>query len=233
MPNTSVLTINDGTKVVFDSLPYIDQIHPDYEDYAMALIDEELQKASSDAMHPRVQEMESKQPSGGSSADDNSSNRTDILNKEYQTLIVDGEYKSRNHLKIVDQLSKGTAPGMQDEDGMDVEGDDDDVIRKQRKAVRHARARYEAERLRHLTLEAEKGESTKQWKACVDGWLKGVQVGQEASLKRQRDAVEEVNFQREQLQAQDFAPQFQELEDDYRQSVHRRNQYEHAMMSMT
>mmetsp|Transcript_8154 Transcript_8154/g.23436 ORF Transcript_8154/g.23436 Transcript_8154/m.23436 type:complete len:222 (+) Transcript_8154:164-829(+) len=220
MPATSVITINDGTKVVFDSLPYIDQVHQDYEDYALALIDDEMSKVDMEKIHPRVQEMKI-------------CNRTSILKTECETATDDdGEFKPRNHLKIVDQLDKGIAPGMEqdenDDDGMDVDED----VRALRKEIRHARARYEAERLRHQTLEAEKGESTKNWKACVDGWLKGVQVGQNASLKRQRDAVEEVNFQREQLQTNDFGPQFQELEQQYREAVHRRNQYEQAVAAL-
>ena len=35
---------NNSSKVIVDSLPYIDYLHPDYEAYALSLIEHEMKK---------------------------------------------------------------------------------------------------------------------------------------------------------------------------------------------
>lgn len=42
--NEASTTPNERKEIVLDSLPYIDQVHPDYEAYALTLIEEEMQK---------------------------------------------------------------------------------------------------------------------------------------------------------------------------------------------
>jgi hypothetical protein len=87
----------------------------------------------------------------------------------------------------------------------------------------------EAERIRTSVLEAEKEEGVLNWKAYNTQSLEQLKNHYSTALQKQREAVEEINYQRQQTQQQQLGPQLDQLNLEYQQALYRRNQLEHAI----
>ncbi len=186
-----------GTEVVLDSLPYVEAVHEDYEEYALSLIEEEMKQF----------------PPRSLKKIDAIRFRTPMMKAEYLERIADGEFKPREERSY--QPLKIARPSTLDE--------------WREVALPQAKARFEAERIRGLILDAEKEEAVENWKAYNAQILENLRAQWSQALAEQKEAVEEINFQRQQAQQQQYWPEIDQLNTDYQQMLYRRNQLEHAV----
>jgi len=196
---------NDEPTVFLDSLPYVETVHEDYEEYALALIEEEMK-----AIAPRS--LKKIPPLNF---------RTPIMHKEYDLLVnkENGEtlipvLQPKEQL-LSFQPRKIVKPTT-------IEEWNDSS------AIGQARSRFEEERIRSVILESEKEEGVANWKDHIAGlddlvafWMK--------SLQKQTGIVEEINYQRQQAQERQSGPELDRLNQDYQQSLYRRNQLEYEI----
>lgn len=198
----------NGT-VALDSLPYVETVHEDYEEYALALIEEEMK-----AIAPRS--MKKMAPLNF---------RTPTMQKEYETLVnTDGETavavpRPKQQLHAF-QPKKIVKPTTIEEWKDDISGSST--------AISQIKSQFEAERIRGLVLEVEKEEGVANWKDYNAG-LDELAAFWTKSLKQQAEAVEEINFRRQQAQTQQVGPEIDRLNQEYQQALYRRNQLEHAI----
>ena len=190
--------------IVLDSLPYVEEVHEDYEEYALALIDEEM-KAITPRPLKKIPPLRF---------------RTSTMKNEYETLVkTDGETalfmpRSKVQLQLF-QPAKIVKPT---------------TIEQWEKssAISQIKSRYESERIRGLVLEAKKEEEVINWKDYIAD-LDDLEAFWKNLLQKQHEAVEEINFQRERAQTQQVGPELDRLNEDYQQVLYRRNQLEHAI----
>jgi predicted nucleic acid-binding Zn-ribbon protein len=82
-----------------------------------------------------------------------------------------------------------------------------------------------------LVLEAEKEEAVSNWKDYNTA-LEHLQAQASTALQKEREAVEEINYQRQQTQQQQLGPQLDELNLEYQQVLYRRNQLQHVIAGL-
>jgi hypothetical protein len=191
--------IQGQSEMVLDSLPYVEAVHEDYEEYALALIEEEMKQFNARSLKkmPPLQF------------------RTPLMQHEYGTLIVDDQFVPRPERSF--QPLKIARPTTLDE--------------WKTTAIPQAKSRFEAERIRSLVLEAEKEEAVSNWKDYNTA-LEHLQAQASTALQKQREAVEEINYQRQQAQQQQLGPQLDQLSLEYQQVLYRRNQLQHAIAGL-
>mmetsp|Transcript_4026 Transcript_4026/g.9136 ORF Transcript_4026/g.9136 Transcript_4026/m.9136 type:complete len:245 (-) Transcript_4026:51-785(-) len=200
---------------LLDSLPYAETVHEDYEEYALALIEEEMK-----AIAPRS--MNKIAPINF---------RTQTMQTEYETLVVqrnaddsdtpESFVRSRPKEQLnFFQHKKISKPKTIEEWK--------DKSKNGSNALSEIKSRYEAERIRGLVLEAEREEGVAIWKdynksldESAAFWTK--------SLKCEVDKVEEINFRRQQAQTQQVGPEIDRLNQQYEQALYRRNELTHAI----
>lgn len=211
--NTNTTTAATAMDVVLDSLPYVETVHEDYEEYALALIEEEMKTitplTSTALLKTKPVQF-----------------RTPVMKTEFEALELvedeaSGEQRVVNSQRTTSsfQPSKIARPTTLDE------------WQSSQAPLSQLKARLEAERLRGLVLEAEKEEAVQNWKdynASLD-FLKTVWA---RNLQERSEAVEEVNFQRQQAQTQNLGPEIERLHHEYQQTLYRRNQLEHAIAAL-
>lgn len=180
-----------------DSLPYIEAVHEDYEEYALALIEEEMKQLQPRPMN-RLKDIQF---------------RTEMMKTEYQARVVNGQFQPREEISY--HPPKIARPNNLEE--------------WRTIAIPQAKSRFESERIRGLVLESEKEEAVANWQAYNSQILEPLLAQLNTSLTKQREEVEEINYQRQNFQQQLIAPQLDQLTTDYEQILYRRNQLEHAM----
>ncbi|KAL3918585.1 MAG: hypothetical protein SGILL_004163 [Bacillariaceae sp.] len=198
-------------KVILDSLPYIETVHADYEEYALAMIEEEMQSSKPRAL-PRIPPMRF---------------RTSLLQEEYDGLeLVEDESDCQ---RIVSNFRRQQGGGNSFQPLKIVRPTNLEEWKTH--ALPQMKSRFEAERIRGVVLEAEKEEGVKIWKdynANVDG----VKEFWSQALKQSTEKVEEINFQRQEAQGQKFGPELGRLDQEYQQALYRRNQLEHSIEAL-
>jgi hypothetical protein len=205
------LTHGNGQEanVVLDALPYIDPVHEEYEQYALALIEEEMKA------HPATTSVKAVPPVNF---------RSELMKQEYQELSAsatdaDGQERrpeQRQRAAVVEPVS----PSGQDPEAW-------------KQAVRRARIAYEAERIRSDLLELEKdglGSSAQMWKVYNE-LLSQSQGVLEQALSTQRQSVEDINLSRQQDQQQS-GRQLDVLTTQYHELVHKLFQLKQAVAEM-
>ena len=202
---------------MLDSLPYAETVHEDYEEYALALIEEEMK-----VMEPRS--MKKMAPLNF---------RTPTMQTEYETLVVtetttgsnNGTPASFVQARAKEQFQLFQPSKINKPSAVEDWKDNDETSGT---ALSQIKSRYEAERIRGLVLEAEKEDGVASWKdynASLDElaafWTKLV--------KSEVETVEEINFRRQQAQTQQVGPEIDRLNQEYQQALYRRNQLEHTI----
>jgi pre-mRNA-splicing factor SPF27 len=205
--------------VVLDALPYIDPVNEDYEQYALALIEEEMKA------HPATTSVKKAPPVYF---------RTELMKQEYQELYssasgdnaaddADGQGpkrrpEQRQRAAVIEPVSPPAA-------GQDPEA--------WKQAVQTARIAYEAERIRSDLLELEKdglGSSVQMWKVYNEILSQSQGVLQQA-LSTQRQSVEDINLGRQQDQQQS-GRKLEVLTTQYHELVHKLFQLKQAVAEM-
>jgi Breast carcinoma amplified sequence 2 (BCAS2) len=157
------------TKVpyVIDSLPFIETLHEDYEEYALFLVDDEMKRM----VPPKVDSLAPLKF------------RSQLLKHDFETLSANS---SRNDLppELVDLEIRATEPL-------------EDTVEAWRQAVRAARAEYETERQRSVVLEIEKSDaSTYQWKR-YGTMLEAIHKDEQTTMMAAKEAVDVINATRQ------------------------------------
>ena len=209
---------SSSSEVMLDSLPYVETVHEDYEEYALALIEDEMKEI---APRPIKKIAPIKF-------------RTPIMQTEYETLVVKGESEDggdapevirkrpKEHLQQF-QPKKIKKPTTFEEWEKDSKSSND--------VLSQMRRRYEAERIRGLVLAAEKAEGVAMWKDYCTS-LDEIAEFWKKMLEKEIEAKEEINFRRQELQTQQFGPEIDRLSQEYQQVLYRRNQLQHAIEGM-
>ncbi|VEU44911.1 unnamed protein product [Pseudo-nitzschia multistriata] len=203
--------------VSMDSLPYVETVHEDYEEYALAMIEEEMK-----AIAPRP--MKKIFPM---------TFRTTTMRNEYNNLVVaddSGEtgdvhglvFRGRPKEQLKKFQHKKIVKPTTTEEWTDAAANGG------RGALSQIKARYEAERLRNLLLEVEKEEGIANWKD-YNARLNKLGTFWSELLKDQMDAVEEINFRRQQAQTQHVGPEIDRLNQEYEEALYRRNKLEYTI----
>lgn len=93
-PSTALTaaTATATTTNVLDSLPYVEQIHNDYEDYALSLIEEEMKQTKPRSL-PSIPPIRF---------------RSSLMQTEYETLIVNDEVVQRLVSFLPPKIARGT-----------------------------------------------------------------------------------------------------------------------------
>lgn len=204
----------DGAAVqhVLDGLPYIDPVLEDYEDYASALIEEEMKKGGeaemrrSDARLPRLP------PPAGE--------RTELLRAEYRRVSA-----SADAAGAVSKPDFGVA-------SLEAPPEEDrGSVRAWEGAVKRARLAYETERIRAVVLQVEKEESSDVWKAWLERMGATIRAVQE-KLARERDGVEVINASRKSDQLNNKQKELHVLTTQYLELLSKRMQLKRAISSM-
>jgi pre-mRNA-splicing factor SPF27 len=210
------------SNVVLDALPYVDPVNEDYEQYALALIEEEMKA------HAATTSVKKAPPVHF---------RTELMKQEYQELSTsasdniagdnadgaDGQGpkrrpEQRQRAAVVEPVSPPAA-------GQDPEA--------WKQAVQTARIAYEAERIRSDLLELEKdglGSSAQMWKVYNELLSQSQAVLQQA-LSTQRQSVEDINLSRQQDQQQ-CGRKLEVLTTQYHELVHKLFQLKQAVAEM-
>jgi hypothetical protein len=194
---------SSSSTIILDSLPYVEFLHEDYEEYALAMIEEEMKSIKPRPLR-KIPPLKF---------------RTTILQKEYDALSSNNNNNNNNNRNSSKegnpyQPCKIVQPTSIDE--------------WKSHAIPLIKSRFEAERIRSLILEVEKDEAVQNWKdynVALDGlksyWMK--------ALQEQAEAVEEVNFQRQQAQTQHLGPEIDRLNQEYQRALYKRNELEYAI----
>lgn len=182
---------------MWDSLPYFENTHEEYEEYALALIEDEMNLVEP----PQIADITPIKF------------KSSIMKKEYELLIVGSKFEPRK------QLPPPKHQGRPKTEKACIS------------SVQESKCKYEAERIRSQLLEAEKNEAVESWKSFNES-LSLHQMELSRVLKRQCEAVEEINYDRQNSQQQQLGPQIETLSMDYQRTLYRRNQFKHSIGSL-
>mmetsp|Transcript_16888 Transcript_16888/g.21365 ORF Transcript_16888/g.21365 Transcript_16888/m.21365 type:complete len:291 (-) Transcript_16888:67-939(-) len=226
---------NNGNQktITLDSLPYIDNIHPDYEAYALTLIEEEMQKMDQEKDESKAVSSSSDDflflrhlpnPLGtGNSADSTPSSfltkaeKTSLsLNKtEYEDLVarngqprtdkVDYKMKMMESSSIAKKLkSKGKKATQEEWEG----------------AIEKAKVELEYERLRMVNAELQSEYESSLWKHHAQK-LEAISSEVKEKLSKQQMAVDQINAQRQDAQTVKGGPKLQILSQNWDEGLKR------------
>ena len=126
--------------IILDSLPYVDDIHPDYEAYALSLIEEEME-----SLKPRTNALDHLP-----NLLDERSSRTEFLENELKDLEARGG-QPRQDLVSYTQRYKALSP-------------DEADAKKWEAALQQAKSELEYERLRLINAELQNEYAVSIWK---------------------------------------------------------------------
>jgi hypothetical protein len=206
--------VKSGT--MMDSLPYAETVHEDYEEYALALIEEEMQAIPERPMKKMAP----------------LNFRTPTMQTEYETVVVKGttdegaatsfvQSRPKEQFQVFQPAKISKPSSLEEWNDKDKSNSGDD-------ALSRIKARFEAERIRGLVLEVEKEEGVAFWKD-YNSKLDDLATFWTNLVKQEVEAVEEINFRRQQAQTQQVGPEIERLNQEYQQALYRRNQLEHAI----
>lgn len=189
-----------------DSLPYVDVVQDDYEQYALSLIEDEMK-----VTQPTRMDLEEVFPVNF---------RTPAMQHEYQR-FVDNSGQSTPQ-KIEETSANGNKP---------IDPPEGENVEAWRNAVQQARIGYECERARSMALEAKKDAGAALlWKG-FNGSLDTDVASVQESLASQRQTVEQINLQRSEDQ-QTAGKQLHILATQYQTALERRFQLQQATIQL-
>jgi Breast carcinoma amplified sequence 2 (BCAS2) len=199
--------------MVLDALPYIDPVAPYYEQYALALIEDEMK------LRPV-------------------SRQADITAVNFRTETMQEAYE---HCATTTRAA-GTNAALQLFPVAPPDNENDDMEAAWRDAVNKARIAYEWERLRGIQLEVDKQEDNNGttptaslaavWKQYNHVVLEQQHAALQQQLTAQLLAVEEINFNRQQDQQERCGRQLQVLSSQYDELVQKQFQLKHAIAGL-
>jgi hypothetical protein len=195
---------------VLDSLPYIDVLHEDYEEYALALIEAEMQNM----VPPDVSRLTPVRW------------KSSLLQQDYRSLARDPkalELKDWNWDRAAEPTVLSLVDNSTDKEKEQLEA--------WRKAVRQARIEYESELRRSMVLEIEQSvASVYQWKQYGTK-LEQIQSKMIAKVTLEKSNVDRIHARRQKYQEQ-VAVDLQRLNSQFNHAVNKRVKLELAVENL-
>lgn len=207
---------SSSNQITLDSLPYIDNIHPDYEAYALTLIEEEMQAmGNNEASAPPTEEsLLGHLPNPlGSTGEANSipsfksSKPNHTLNRnEYESLV------SRNGQPRQDKTDyKQKMSAIQPTTTSAAEW---------KEAIQKAKMELEYERLRMVNVELQSEYESSLWKYQTKK-VESISECIKAKLTKQKMNVDQINAKRQDLQTAKAAPKLHVLSQKWDEGINR------------
>lgn len=159
-----------------DSLPYADQTHEDYEEYAMHLLEDEMNRIPPRRVEPPPAVRF----------------RSPFMKAEYERVVV-----------VAAKQEPAVVVVTQDDDDSPLDEPLENTLQAWERAVQRAKVAYEKERLRAVLLDISKEGSTagEQWKQ-MNVYLESFKAQLEALLREQKARVDAINIGRRAAQEQ-------------------------------
>jgi hypothetical protein len=175
------------TTVVLDALPYIDQVHEEYEQYATSLIEQEMKKASSSSSSSSKRKLPPLAPIHF---------RTPFMKEQYERLEKKGQGMSSSATTFSEASTIDLSPPLEE-----------NSIQAWQDAVKRVKIGYERERIRAMLLELEKGGDNDvgigiaalEWK-MHNALLEQTESYYQGLSQMQQEVVEGINLQRHEEQ---------------------------------
>lgn len=187
--------------VILDSLPYIDNLHPDYEAYALTLIEEEMQNMANNDNIPsdeiRLRHLPNPLGSNGNAdttpAFKSSKFNNESLNQnEYDSLVARG---GQPRVDIIDYKDAMRSTKPSDTNNTD----------EWKEAIIKAKTELEHERLRMVKLELQSEYESSLWKYHTQK-LETISNNVKSALSQQQMKVDKINARRQNMQIEKAAP---------------------------
>lgn len=196
-----------------DSLPYVDAVQDDYEQYALSLIEDEMKAAINKPRQSREgSNLEEVPPI---------TFRTPAMEHEYQTRFIGNSDNAEDSHTAVRSLQIRTK----------IDPPEGENVQAWRDAVVQARVGYESERARSMALEVKKDAGAALlWKG-FNGSLDQDAAAMQSALAAQRQTVEQINLQRSEDQ-QKAGKQLHILTTQYQTALERRFQLQQATATL-
>lgn len=204
---TSAEQIDDAPSL--DALPYVDVVHEEYEQYALALIEEEMKQI--DPQSSSAAKLASNEPVNFRSSA--------IMETAYQKHMNSGQNGDEDIPFVSNYMDCFTSPPNETEKDVSV----------WQEAVNKARIAYETERLRALTLQVEKEESTENYKDYLEMQTAMQSILQQQVLEPAKQNVERLNYERQQHQQEHVQPQLERLSAQYQELLSKHHQLSNAI----
>ena len=191
----------ESSEIALDSLPYIDHVHPDYEAYALSLIEEEMQKMEN--KHTDILSYDA------NSTPEFKSSKYGINKVEYEALVARNG-QPRNESDQIDFVQKSKSVMPQDtSDKLEWE-----------KAIERAKIEVEYERLRQVNAELQSEYETSVWKHHTTV-IESFSAGVKSKLEEQLMKVDQINAGRKEMQEVQAAPKLGALNQRWGELIHK------------
>jgi hypothetical protein len=218
-----------------DALPYVDVFPEAYEQYALALIEEEMQNGNQleDVGAYKIRPSSTRQPHHTATASTATSDRGRVERSELFKCEIERLEKAKSTSKTssdeTDRASRRAEGGSDKAGRTDQlplrptsvfdEPPDEANLNEWRRAVRRARIEHETERIRSVILAVEKDEQSAVWKDWNAARQRALERLSTSVLASEQQAVEAINLERQRDQIhkgerlQILAAQYHELVD--------------------
>jgi pre-mRNA-splicing factor SPF27 len=220
-PSTEIVTAlaeyeapedESSNEVILDSLPYFDNIHPDYEAYALTLIEEEMQTMDEiPSNQTRIGHLLN--PLGpGDKADNNPAFKSSMA----QNSLNINEYK-----QLVERQGQPRTDGVNFKEKMKSEKINNDWTQPEwNDAMNKAKAELEYERLRMVNLELQSEYESSIWKHQTKR-LETISNHLKSNLSQQQMKVDQINAKRKDMQIGQAAPKIHNLNQQWMDGLNR------------
>lgn len=199
-------------EITLDSLPYIDNLHPDYEAYALTLIEEEMENMG-DPPSEDTQLRHLTNPLGSTGNADatpafKSSGLHSNLNRtEYERLVARHGQPRTDAVDYREKM-RSTKPNDQDNE------------KEWNEAINRAKAELEYERLRMVNSELQSEYESSLWKHQTKQ-LEMISYNLKSELSHQQMKVDQINARRKDMQTGKAAPKLHILSQKWDEGLNR------------
>jgi Breast carcinoma amplified sequence 2 (BCAS2) len=225
-------TGDDDSAIVLDSLPYFDGEQPDYLNYARTLIDQEVKQPQPNCPSGVASQKRQKLSDYATGALKPVFFRTPAVREAFER--VSSSTHSTSSSTVIRTL--------------DPPSDSCKDVTEWVQAVRRARIAFESERIRAAQLAVDKGDtvsnataradsvelssSAEVWKRYNSSLLEPTAASLAHQLDQQRQAVEAINFMRQEHQQQQVGPRLQRQMAVYHELVQKQGQLKSAIATL-
>ena len=216
-----ITTTKSSIPVIFDSLPYIDTILPEYEQYATLSIEQEMQQQCMERnkLHPRVIEL--------------------MQTHRHQNHQDSRKRRRMEHDPNDDLPATPQRPTTEDRTHPDVVVDetfpsiptDQMSLEDWNVTIKKARIAYEKERIRSLELEIDKETLSESWKSYNQDILESLHQHYQQLLQDQNYQVTKINYERQEQQQTEYHPTLGKYQYQYQDLLLKINQLHNAIES--
>ena len=223
-----------NNQIILDSLPYIDNIHPDYEAYALSLIEEEMQAMVKDDDEPPTEESllqhlhlpnplgESGEAKSTPDTFKSSSTHTGYKNQlnrnEYEDLVARNGQPRQNKVDYKQLIQSGNAAPIHQSKQSGLQENND--TEEWNEAIKKAKIELEYERLRMVNIELQAEYESSLWKYQTKN-LESISARVKSNLSKMQMKVDQINAKRQDLQVSKAAPELHVLSQKWDEGINK------------